>query len=159
MMNLLQNAFRLIALLSILTASASAQEVLLTLTGSVTGGQVDVTRDDLVSIIPHEFATSTSVGDGRPLFKGVLMRDVLAFAGAEGDSVRATALNDYVVDIPIKDFYRFDVLAALSMNGEALTARDKGPIWIVYPRDDHPELADIRYDIRWVWQLVTLHVK
>ena len=87
------------------------------------------------------------------------MRDILARAGAKGETVRATALNDYVMEIPVEDFHRFDVLAALYMDGVELSPRDKGPVWIVYPRDAYPELADIRYDVRWVWQLVTLHVQ
>lgn len=150
---------RLIMILAIWGAPARAQEVLLTLTGAVTDGRVDITRADLAALPQHGYATSTSVSDGRPRFDGVLMRDLLALAGAKGESVRARALNDYVFDIPISDFHRYDVLAALTMNGTPLTARDKGPVWIVYPRDDHPELANIRYDMRWVWQLVALHVE
>ncbi|GKY86846.1 oxidoreductase [Sinisalibacter aestuarii] len=149
----------LIAALLLSSMPAVAESVLLTLTGAVTDGRVDLTRADFDAMDWHELATSTSVTDHQPEFRGVLMRDILARAGAEGSHVRATALNDYVVDIPIEDFHRFDVLAALYMDGVPLTPRDKGPVWIVYPRDDHSVLADIRYDMRWVWQLVALHVQ
>ena len=138
---------------------AAAETPLLTLTGAVTGGRVELTREDLEAMDWQEYATSTSVTDGHPVFRGVLMRDILARAGAKGETVRATALNDYVMEIPVEDFHRFDVLAALYMDGIELSPRDKGPVWIVYPRDAYPELADIRYDVRWVWQLVTLHVQ
>jgi hypothetical protein len=137
----------------------AAEDILLTLTGAVTDGRVEMTRADFDTMDWHELSTSTSVTDDRPEFRGVLMRDILAHAGAKGSNVRATALNDYVVDIPIEDFHRFDVLAALYMDGVPLSRRDKGPVWIVYPRDDHGVLADIRYDMRWVWQLVALHVQ
>lgn len=136
-----------------------AQEVLLTLTGAVAGGEVRFTRNDLDELEWHEIATSTTVTDGQPIFRGVLMRDILKSAQASGDTVTAYALNDYVIDIPMDDFNEFDVIAALYMNGVALTPRDKGPIWIVYPRDEHGVLADIRYDMRWVWQLTALHVQ
>lgn len=102
--------------------------------------------------------TSTVVTDGVGHFEGVLMHKLLEFVGAEGELVTATAVNDYVIDIPMSDFVEFDVLAAYRMDGDQLTARDKGPLWIVYPRDDHDELQDIRYDYRWVWQLVRLEV-
>lgn len=138
---------------------ATAESPLLTLTGAVDGGQVEILRSDLDALEWREIATSTTVTDGQPLFRGVLMRDILALAGARGDLVTARALNDYVIDIPVSDFHDFDVIAALNMDGKALTPRDKGPIWIVYPRDDHRVLADIRYDTRWVWQLVALHVQ
>jgi hypothetical protein len=149
----------LMTALLFMAVPVAAEDVLLTLTGAVTDGRVEMTRADFDTMDWHEFSTSTSVTDGRPEFRGVLMRDILAHAEAEGSSVRATALNDYVVDIPVEDFHRFDVLAALYMDGVPLTPRDKGPVWIVYPRDNHGVLADIRYDMRWVWQLVALHVQ
>lgn len=160
-MNLRHRIARLALIAALLLSSVpvAAESVLLTLTGAVTDGRVELTRADFDAMDWHEFATSTSVTDNRPKFRGVLMRDILARAGAEGRHVRATALNDYVIDIPVEDFHRFDVLAALYMDGVPLSPRDKGPLWIVYPRDDHGVLADIRYDMRWVWQLVALHVQ
>lgn len=71
----------------------------------------------------------------------------------------AIALNDYAVDIPTADFYAYDVLVAYRMDGATLNRNDKGPLWIVYPRDDHAALQDIRYDYRWVWQLYRLDVQ
>ncbi|WP_377046978.1 molybdopterin-dependent oxidoreductase [Roseibium salinum] len=97
--------------------------------------------------------------DGPQHFEGFLMRDLLELVGAKGEIATAHALNDYVIDIPMSDFERFDVLVAMKMNGRRLTARDKGPLWIVYPRDDVGELQDIRYDYRWVWQLDSLTVQ
>lgn len=146
-------------MLALSASGAAAEEVLLTLTGAVTGGQVELTQADLDEMEWHEIATSTTVTDGQPVFRGVLMRDILDRAQASGDTVTARALNDYVIDIPMDDFHEFDVIAALYMDGIALTPRDKGPVWIVYPRDDHSVLADIRYDMRWVWQLSALHVQ
>lgn len=107
----------------------------------------------------HELGTHTSVTDGPQHFEGFLMRDLLELVGAEGETVTAHALNDYVVDIPISDFKKFDVIVAMAMNGKPLTARDKGPLWIIYPRDDVSELQDIRYDYRWVWHLDSLRIQ
>jgi hypothetical protein len=103
--------------------------------------------------------TSTIWTDGRPEFEGVLARDVLEAVGARGETVTAGALNDYVADIPIEDFYRYDVLLALEQDGVELTLRDRGPIWIVYPRDQHPELQDPLHDQKMVWQLEELQVR
>jgi hypothetical protein len=92
-------------------------------------------------------------------FDGFLMRDLLGLVGAQGLTVAATALNDYVIDIDIEEFDRFDVLVAYEMDGKPLLPSDKGPLWIVYPRYQHPELQDIRYDYRWIWQLRRLDIK
>lgn len=122
-------------------------------------GPVFYSVDDLAALPQQKVVTHTSVTDGPQVFVGPLMRDVMADAGLKVDWITAIALNEYEISIPTQDFIRFDVIAALSMNGEALTPRDKGPVWIVYPRDDHRELQDIRYDYRWVWQLTRIEAR
>lgn len=108
----------------------------------------------------QHLATHTLVTDGLRQFKGVLVRDVLQQAGVSetATTVQATALNDYQIRIPLTDFYDYEVLLATHMDGEELHPSEKGPLWIVYPRDHHRKLQDIRYDYRWVWQLKSLHV-
>lgn len=103
--------------------------------------------------------TTTAVTDGVRQFDGFLMRDLLDFVGADGSTVTAIALNDYAIDIAADEFNRFDILVAYAMDGEPLLPSDKGPLWIVYPRDQHAELQDIRYDYRWVWQLRSLDIR
>jgi hypothetical protein len=138
-------------------------EVLLRVTGEVANANVgDEAHFDraMIDALPaRRLDTSTVVTDGVQTFDGVLMRDLLEAAGARGEAVTARALNDYVIEIPMSDFGDYDVVLALRMGGEELTARDKGPLWIVYPRDDHTALQDIRYDYRWVWQLVHVEVR
>lgn len=124
-------------------------------------GQVEATRtftlSQLQALGVSRLATSTPWTDGVPQFEGVLARDVIAGLGPITSShVTALALNDYRADLPISDFYDYDVLIAWSMNGVMLTRRDKGPLWIVYPRDAVPQLREERYEHRWVWQLSRL---
>lgn len=116
-------------------------------------------RARLEALPQHALTTHTTVTDGPQDFTGPLMRDLLAEAGVEASSVLAIALNDYEIDLPVEDFTRYDVIAALTMNGAAMTPRDKGPIWIVYPRDQHRELQDINFDYRWVWQLTRIEAQ
>ena len=66
------------------------------------------------------------------------------------------ALNDYRVRIPIADFRRWPVMLALKMNGQYMSVRDKGPIWVVYPNHLDPELGQDAYQARWIWQLVEI---
>ena len=142
---------------------ASRGDVVLTIRGNIaqtnTEDSAQFDAQMLATLETHTLETTTSVTDGVNQFEGFLMRDLLDWVGAEGEQVIATALNDYIVEIPLEDFYQYDVLAATHMDGEALTPRDKGPLWIVYPRDDHSELQDIRYDYPWVWQLNGLQVE
>jgi hypothetical protein len=115
---------------------------------------------DMLTALPAvQLKTSTSVTDGVRRFEGILVRDFLKSLGAKGSVVTAIARNEYVIDIPFSDFERFDAIIAYRMDGEPLALRDKGPLWIVYPRDARPELQDIRYDYRWVWQLEALEIR
>ena len=145
------------------TLPAPDGEIILTIAGQIAQtnlGASAVFDEAMLANLPSAvLETTTVVTDGLRQFDGFLMRDLLALVGAEGKTVTATALNDYVIDIPVEDFERFDVLVATHMDGERLLPRDMGPLWIVYPRDDHAELQDIRYDYRWVWQLVRLDVE
>lgn len=139
---------------------ARAETPILQITGTVAdGAPVSLTRADLEALPQHVIETHTVVTDGVRSFEGPLMRDLLDHVGADGEEVVALALNDYEVTIPLADFENYDVVAALTMDGERLSPRDRGPIWIVYPRDDHAALQDIRYDYRWVWQLASLEVR
>lgn len=136
---------------------------LLTVSGEIAltnqGDEAHFDRELLELLPRHTLATSTVVTDGVNNFEGFLMRDLLEWVGAEGDTASALALNDYLIEIPMEDFNDYDVLVADTMDGNPLTPRDKGPLWIVYPRDEHPELQDIRYDYRWVWQLYHLEIQ
>jgi hypothetical protein len=137
--------------------------VLLEITGHIghrnADGAARFDRQMLEALGTTTLRTSTAWTTGEAEFEGVLARDLLAAVGAEGTTVTATALNDYATAIPIEELRRYPVMLALKMNGEPLKIRDKGPVWIVYPRDQHKELQDSLVDKRWVWQLKGLYIE
>jgi hypothetical protein len=138
-------------------------EVILLVTGAIAvrnraeGAAFD--RNGLGRMPQQVLRTSTPWTDGVPEFRGVLLRDVLERVGARGKALIGHSLTEYHVRIPIEDAQRYRVLLATSMNGKLLIERDKGPVWIVYPRDTHPELRNALADSRWVWQLTRLEVQ
>jgi|HigsolmetaAR204D_1030405.scaffolds.fasta_scaffold02402_4 hypothetical protein len=141
---------------------APSGEVILTITGDIgvtnAADRVEFDREMLEGLGLVQVETSTSWTEGVQSFEGVPASVVLDAVEANGTTVTAVALNDYKVQIPISDFRDYPVILALNMNGQALRIRDKGPIWIVYPRDDYPELAVDAMDQRWIWQVKELHV-
>lgn len=106
-----------------------------------------------------EIVTETPWTDGNVRFEGVRVRDLLAAVGAQGTSVQAAAINDYAIEIPIADFNKYDVILAFRVDGKRMRVRDKGPLWIIYPWDKHPELRDEIHHSRSIWQLKRLTVK
>ena len=138
-------------------------DVLLIIDGAIqhqnAPGEARLDLNIINSLPAHSLRTTTAVTDGVRHFEGVLVRDLLSLVGARGNLIEARALNNYNVEIPMSDFYDYDVLLATHMDGERLLPSGKGPFWIVYPRDVWRQLQDIRYDYRWVWQLHRITIK
>jgi len=140
-----------------------AGPVVLTVLGRVRKpNQGDVAHFDMSMLerLPqHSFVTRTPWYSTPRKFTGPLLRDVLAACGAQGSNLRATALNDYRVDLPFEDAQRFDVLVARLLDDKPMAVRDKGPLFIIYPFDSSAELRTTVYYSRSAWQLKTLEVQ
>lgn len=143
--------------------SASADKhALLTIERTVNGlsDTVILSREDLEMLNQYSLRTENEFVDGPTLFIGPLARDVLDTVGRGlSDTVVLTAANDFQVEIPVSDFDKYDVVFAMSANGERLSRRDKGPIWVIYPTSQHKDLQDPVYNARLIWQLVRIDIK
>ena len=136
------------------TTSAPTGRVLLTVRDAA-GNEAQFDRMRLEALPQVIVRTSTPWTDGVTAFSGPLVRDVLA-AGMRGDQVKAFAINDYAVTIPMSDFERYGVIAALTRDGKRMRVRDKGPLWVIYPWSEHEELRNERYYARSIWQLKSI---
>lgn len=103
--------------------------------------------------------TSTQWTEGVIHFEGIGGADFIRALGASGTEVVARALNDYEIVIPIEDFTNDYALIAYSMNGQPMSVRDKGPLWIVYPYDQSSDFRTDRYLGRSIWQLKYLEFR
>jgi hypothetical protein len=137
--------------------------VILSIGGNISetnaGDRAEFDRSMLEALGMHGLTTSTPWTRGPQHFEGVLMSDLLRRVGASGKSVLAAALNDYMVEIPMEHFERYPVLLALKHNGEFMRIREKGPLWLIYPRDDYQELGARSMNRFWIWQLEQLTVQ
>jgi len=111
--------------------------VILTVEGAIENRNTDAGAifdfEMLESLPRHAVTTTTPWTQGKQTFEGVRMADILAHVGATGNLLTAYALNDYFIDIPVGDIATFDVLLADTHNGDRMSVRDKGPLWIIYP--------------------------
>lgn len=137
--------------------------VILTVSGAIeiknSENGADFDRDMLNALGLEEIVTTTAWTDGPQTFRGVRLQTLLERLGASGTTVTATALNDFVTSFPVTDATQYGVLLASEMNGEEMSVRDKGPLWVVYPRDDFPELQQPEYNDRWAWQLRSIAIE
>jgi hypothetical protein len=118
---------------------------------------LDLSLEALAALPQATVVTENEFANGKVAYRGPLMRDVLAQLGLDGVSeVRLVAANDYFVDIPTEDFLAYDAILAMEADGTPLSRRDKGPLWLMYPISDHPELNDPIYLRRLIWQVVRI---
>ncbi|RPE70908.1 hypothetical protein EDD53_0017 [Pacificibacter maritimus] len=135
-----------------LPVTAFAQEVVLT----VNQGEesVALTMEDLKSMPFDEFATTTQwTQGGMQVFKGVSLKDFVARFDVTEGTMRATAINDYTVEIPVSDAVENGPIIAYALNGEAMSVRENGPLWVIYPFDQNEEYQSEIYYSRSIWQL------
>lgn len=100
-----------------------------------------------------EFTTRTIWTDGQTVFTGVSLHDFVQAVRPEGRVLKASALNDYQVDIPLSDAVPDGPIIAYMMNGRQMSIRNKGPLWIVYPYDRNARYRSEIIYARSIWQL------
>lgn len=140
-----------------------AGEVILTVTGKVgeaNRGKAAVFDKAMLEALPQQsFTTSTPWYKLPVKFSGPLLADVLAAVGAKGTALRAVALNDYKVSIPVADTMNYKVIVALTADGKPMAVRDKGPLFIIYPFDSSAELHTTKFYERSIWQLKAIEIE
>jgi hypothetical protein len=144
------------------SAMPAAADAMLVVTNTTDSGKPELrlTEAELKAFPQVTVRTRTEFTDGVVAFVGPLVRDVVAALDAsDATTLHMVAANDYAVDIPMADVQDYDVILAMSANGKRLSIRDKGPIWVMYPLDDHPELQDSVYNVRLIWQLTRIEIK
>lgn len=136
--------------------------VILSVTGDLAQTNVEDRADfdlEMLRALPVEqFDTTTIWTEGTKSFTGVPLQTLLAELGAEGTMVLASAINDYTVEIPVDSLGPNVPLVAYEMNGEIMSRRQKGPLWIVYPFDSDAEFRSEVIYARSIWQLDRLEV-
>lgn len=143
---------------------APTGKVLLTISGALAkpndNGAASFDLALLQQLPQHSFSTKTPWYAQARKFSGVLLRDLLASAGAPADAaIKAVALNDYRVDIPAEDVLRRGAMLAYLLDDKPMSVREKGPLVIIYPFDDQPELRTAVHYSRAIWQLRSLELK
>lgn len=146
-----------VSLQSAPTLSASGEMILTLSRGPEDVETLQLTSDDLAGLPQVLIVTMHDFTDEPVSYRGPLARDVIELlALGDAEMLRFTAANDYYVDIPTADFHDYDAILAMEADGVRLARREKGPLWLMYPISDNPELADGHYMHRLIWQVVRI---
>jgi hypothetical protein len=140
------------AVLCGLAGTATAQTVLTVIHDDAT---IEYDLAALQALPQTEYTTENGFIDNTSLFSGPLLRDVLELSDLlDEDTITLKAANDYEISYPVSDATDYDVIIATKMDGDEMSVREKGPLWLMYPFSDFPELSDGIFKSRIIWQLV-----
>ena len=143
---------------AVLLSPANADDVVATKTDiilTVSSGMDVLTldRSDLSKLTVTSFDTSTIWTDGIHTFTGVSVKTLIDLIGVTNGMLRATAINNYAIEIPVSDAVTEGPIIAYLMDGKEMSVRDKGPLWVVYPYDSNPNYRSEVVYSRSIWQL------
>lgn len=137
-------------------------ETILTISGGPdsAGNPIDITYDlaALQAMPKSSFVTATMWTEGEQSFEGVSLHSLLDMLDVTSGKVLASAINDYRIEIPLADITPEAPVIAYMRNGEEMTVRDKGPLWIVYPYDSDPQYQSEVVFSRSIWQLNRIEI-
>ncbi|GGD04744.1 molybdopterin-dependent oxidoreductase [Aureimonas glaciei] len=147
---------------SVAALAASPGAPLLRVGGRITrpteGTEAVFDREGLEALGTESFATSTPWTEGVSMWEGVPLAVLMEAVGASGTTIRATALNDYVADVPMKGLREEGAILAMRRDGKPMPISNKGPLFILYPFDGHPKLQQQSVFMRCAWQIARLDI-
>ena len=131
-------------------------------------GNLQITSDGEVALFDyamlkqfeqHSLVIKNPWFDKERTHSGPLLKDVLNSVKATGSEFIVEALNGYRHSIPASDLEKYAIVLAIDKDGAPMRIRDKGPVFINYPFDEHPELHDEILYARSVWMVksITAH--
>lgn len=143
-----------------------AGEPALVIAGAVSqpnaGAEVALDLETIRSLGSGSIETTTDWDwhEGPQTFSGVPLLAVLDAAGATGDTITVTAVDEYAATVSRPDLEKHGALLATTLNGEPLTVESFGPLWLVFPYDAMADPAERKaYTDRSVWSVVRIDVK
>jgi len=137
------------------------EPILLSIHGNIEGAAnkvIGLNLEKLTSLEATTIVTTAPWTDGPMQYTGVRINKLLESVGAKSSQFEASAANDYRFKLTDIDFEKYPILIAYKKNGELLDIRNLGPLMIVFPFDDFPELLTERNKAASVWQLIKIEI-
>jgi hypothetical protein len=117
-----------------------------------------VSLQEVRALPAAEFRTSTIWTEGLQTFRGVWLSDLIAYLKITEGNLDFSALNEYLIEIPMEDIVPGGPLVAYEWNGKRMSARDKGPLWVVFPYDADAKFQTETVYAQSIWQLDRIEV-
>lgn len=113
----------------------------------------------LEALPQHVLHTETPWHEETMTFSGPALSTLFDSVEGTGGTSRVVALNDYSADIPLDEVRKYPVILATRINGAPIPVREKGPLFVIYPFSEAPELYNEMTFSRSVWQVVSVVIE
>ncbi len=108
----------------------------------------------LLESLPTEtIRTSTPWSEGVFEWQGIRIDVFLNAMGINSTAFTAAALDDYAIEFLEVDIAKYPVIIAYKQDANYISVRQLGPLRIIFPFDDYPELHTQNNLTMSVWQL------
>jgi hypothetical protein len=146
--------------LSFLFNIAYAEKAITTVYDKNNNIVLEIKESELKNYKQMSFSSKTPWYPEIKKFDGISFRDVLEKAKIkENSKLQIVAWNNFEVEVPAEDGYKYKTILTTHINGKRITLRDKGPLFLMYPLDDNPILNTGMYFNRSAWQIKEIHEK
>lgn len=139
--------------------AAHAEEPVLVVAGLPDGAELQLGLDDLREMGATDLQTGTPWSESVSTFTGVTGRRFVEALEAAGTEVAADAINNYHVAIPFDVFASDELFIAFARDGQPMSVREKGPLWIIFPYDSDPLYHSDTYKAYSIWSLIRLEFR
>ncbi|GAB4553072.1 MAG: molybdopterin-dependent oxidoreductase [Anaerolineales bacterium] len=144
---------------------APSGEVILTVSGKISAKnngdtlQMDLATLEKLGLVEYDIHDPWM--KEQVTYTGVLMSDFLKFIQADSTAelVHIVALDDYQVDLSVRELQKWPVLLATRANGAYMTVNENGPTRIIFPFDQYPEIDKKDYQDLSIWNIVSMEVR
>ncbi len=132
-------------------------EILLMISGNIEntnhpdGAAFDL--DMLEAMEVTSFETRTPWTKGVTRFTGVRLAALLSAVSATTFNIKMTADDGYIYELERKIEDKYPVIIAYKKDDDYMSIRQLGPLWLMFPFDDYPELDTEENRAASVWQL------
>lgn len=137
-------------------------EVLLMISGNISNtNHADGAAFDLqmLEAMPAtSFATKTDWTEGLTRFTGVKLSEILEAVGSKTWKITMTAEDGYIYELEREIDSKYPVIIAYKKNDEYMSLRNLGPLWLMFPFDDYPELYTEENRAASIWQLTHMEM-
>ncbi|WP_025675357.1 molybdopterin-dependent oxidoreductase [Salinivibrio socompensis] len=122
--------------------------------------RIEFDQERLSRLPVIELDTHTPWTQGLQKFKGVRLSTLLDHANVPRfQEITLRSMNRYQSQLAWDDIRQYQPIIAFERNGQPMTIRTLGPLWLIFPLDDHPQLQSERFHQAMVWQLTNIEIE